>query len=204
MAIKLNEPINTLACNYINSLENEDLIDLIHEDGYKFEDTQKYSKQIKKFCNNVIKEAGNETTYYQPQSYRHAKDKTNGRLFVSTGLQNIHRDIRGLLCRDSCIAYDMNNCHPQILLHLAKTENMVCPYLSSYTKDRPSFLERNSIDKRYVIKLINTDSHIKLLNNSTNEILNLANEIATIRDVLYIKNKASITTDKRYKILSLQ
>ena len=69
MAIKLNEPINTLACNYINSLENEDLIDLIHEDGYKFEDTQKYSKQIKNFCNNVIKEAGNETTYYQPQSY---------------------------------------------------------------------------------------------------------------------------------------
>ena len=42
MAIKLNEPINTLACNYINSLENEDLIDLIHEDGYKFEDTQRY------------------------------------------------------------------------------------------------------------------------------------------------------------------
>ena len=79
---------------------------------------------------------------------------------------------------------------------------MVCPYLSSYVKDRPSFLERNSIDKRYVIKLINTDSHIKLLNNSTTEILNLANEIATIWDVLYIKSKASITTDKRYNIKS--
>ena len=72
MAIKLNEPINTLACNYINSLENEDLIDLIHEDGYKFEDTQRYSKQIKKFCNNVIKEAGNETTHMFKQIYRHA------------------------------------------------------------------------------------------------------------------------------------
>ena len=117
MAIKLNEPINTLACNYINSLENEDLIDLIHEDGYKFEDTQRYSKQIKKFCNNVIKEAGNETTHMFKQVYRHAKDKTNGRLFVSTGLQNIHRDIRGLLCRDSCIDYDMNNCHPTIRAH---------------------------------------------------------------------------------------
>jgi hypothetical protein len=87
---------------------------------YASDEEQKYSKQIKKFCNNIIKEAGNETTYPYPQSYRHAKDKTNGRLFASTGLQNIHRDIRGLLCRDTCIDYDMRNCHPTILLHLAK------------------------------------------------------------------------------------
>jgi hypothetical protein len=33
-------------------------------------------------------------------------------------------------------------------------------------------------------------------------IINLANEISTIRDVLYIKNKSSITTDKRYNIKS--
>jgi hypothetical protein len=42
---------------------------------YASDEEQKYSKQIKKFCNNIIKEAGNETTYPYPQSYRHAKDK---------------------------------------------------------------------------------------------------------------------------------
>ena len=202
MPITIKEPINTQACHYINSLDNDKLIDIIYEDGYKYEDCQRYCKQIKTFCTNIIKEAKNEEIYFHKQTYRFAKDKTDGRLFVSTGLQNIHRDLRGLLCRNTCVDYDMINAHPTILLHLAKTENISSPYLSSYINNRASFLERNSIDKKFVIKLINTDSPIKLLNNTTAEILNLANEISTIRDVLYIKNKSSITTDKRYNIKS--
>lgn len=201
MPMKLKEPINLLACNYITSLDNDNLIDIIHEEGYKYEESLKYIRSVRNFCSAVIKAAGDKSTFYHPQTYRFAKNKSDGRRYVSAGLQNMHRDVRGLLCRDKSVDYDMVNAHPTILLHLAKCENITAPYLQSYVNDRSSFLERNNVDKRHVIKLINTDSHTKLITNN-NDILNLANEISTIREILYVKNKANIRTDKRYNVKS--
>ena len=81
MPMKLKEPINLLACNYITSLDNDNLIDIIHEEGYKYEESLKYIRSVRNFCSAVIKAAGDKSTFYHPQTYRFAKNKSDGRRY---------------------------------------------------------------------------------------------------------------------------
>ena len=47
--------------------------------------------------------------------YAFADGKTFGRLFDSSGLQGMQKDIRGVLCDGNVLDLDIVNCHPMIL-----------------------------------------------------------------------------------------
>jgi hypothetical protein len=117
--ITFTEPINTLAAHYINSLTESQVCDLVYDENFNYTESLKYVKQIKAFCSKVSQ--CSDDVCQNKQTYRFAKNRSDGRRYVSMGLQNIHKDIRRLLCRDYCVDYDMKNAHPTIFLYLAKT-----------------------------------------------------------------------------------
>jgi hypothetical protein len=188
--MKLKEPISTLGCHYINSLDENEVIDRIYKEkgGYTHAESLKYVRSVKRFCAECVKSASDGSpVVLVPQTYRPAKDRMDGRFFVSMGLQNIARPIRSLLCRDTSTDYDMVNAHPTLLLYLASVEGIVAPYLKRYVDHREDFLNENGVEKLDVIKMINTDQLTKL--TTTEGLIHLGDDINKIREVLYAKNK---------------
>lgn len=73
--------------------------------------------------------------------YKYAKNKTEGRMFsCNVSLQTISRRIRGSLSKGIYYDIDMVNCHPVILKHFCKINNINTPNLDSYMSDRDTKL----------------------------------------------------------------
>lgn len=64
------------------------------------------------------------------RAYRYAEGKDVGRLF-SNGLQNLKKEVRGLLCK-GCTDIDMKNAHPTILLWVCDTEGIAATHLRRF------------------------------------------------------------------------
>ena len=203
-SMKLEEPICVRGCAYISSLDDDDLRDIVYDEKYSNTETNRYIKQIKGFCAgicvNARKNGVSTGSYLHKQTYRFAKGRTDGRLHVSMGLQNIQHDIRSLLCRDYCVDLDMKAAHPTIFLHLAKEEGIQTPTLQRLLDDRDTFLSENDVTKNDINKMLNQD---KPKNLHTSDLKELANEFLKVKEILYIKNKDTITPkEKRYNIKS--
>jgi hypothetical protein len=196
--IKFTEPISKLAAHHINSLTENQVCDLVYDENFNYTESLKYVKQIKAFCSKVSQ--CSDDVCLNEQKYRFAKTRSDGRRYVSMGLQNIHKDIRSLLCRDHSVDYDMKNAHPTIFLYLAKKEGISTPFLNNYIKSRDSFLDSNNVDKVHIIKMLNNDNLIKLC--ITDDLRELGNEILQVKKILYMKNKGTISCGKRYNIKS--
>jgi hypothetical protein len=202
--MKLEEPICVRGCAYISSLDDDDLRDIVYDEKYSNTETNRYIKQIKGFCAgicvNARKNGVTTGSYLHKQTYRFAKGRTDGRLHVSRGLQNIQHDIRSLLCRDYCVDLDMKAAHPTIFLHLAKEEGIQTPTLQRLLDDRDTFLSENDVTKNDINKMLNQD---KPKNLHTSDLKELANEFLKVKEILYIKNKDTIKSkEKRYNIKS--
>jgi hypothetical protein len=74
------------------------------------------------------------------RSYHFAKGKVSGRLF-SNGLQNLKREIRGLLLRHLGTDIDMKSAHPTILLWICDTESIPAEHLRAYVADPKTYRE---------------------------------------------------------------
>ena len=196
--LKLKEPVNVLGCHYIVSLDDNELVDLIYDEAYSYTEALKYAKSIKRFCSTCLKSAvEGESVVNVTQTYRFAKDKKDGRMYVSMGLQNICRPVRSLLCRDTSWDYDMVNAHPTLALYIANKElGLQTPTLKCYVENREEFLDENEIDKHHIIKLLNTDKGIALY--TTTALKTLGDELSTIREIVYAKYKDAVPCDKRY------
>ena len=140
----LLEKLNINIINYI--LDNEDVM---RKSLRKFED-RSYDpflilrKMKAKIINGFI-----------PTTYDFGKFNDDGRVFATGGvsLQNICREIRHTLCRDTYKDLDFANCHPTLLKQMT-TDDIKTPCLDFYINDRQKVLD-TGITKVEIISIIN-------------------------------------------------
>lgn len=94
---------------------------------------------------------GLPSEYNYPMKNRNTKDKRgfeHGRLFSSTSLQGLQRDIRNLIIdKDKCLDVDVINCHPCILYQIATILKLLTPTLDAYIINKEVLL--TEIESKY-------------------------------------------------------
>lgn len=92
-------------------------------------------------------------------NYKYAKEKTDGRLYVAHGFQNIFREVRAYLCHEDYIDIDFINCHPIILQSILEKEryDRTDDYqvLQHYNQNREATLKHLQLTKIQVLSVIN-------------------------------------------------
>ena len=121
------------------------------------------------YCKTMLK-----NNCKMPISYKYAKNKDSGRIFVdgSLGIQRIWNKFRGLLCNDIMIDFDMCNAHPTLLLYICKQNHITSSCLQTYINNRQMIFDNlctdDNLDKTsskiLIIKAINDNQYITKYN----------------------------------------
>ena len=80
-----------------------------------------------------------------------------GRMYGCSSIQGIKSDIRGFLFRDFTTDIDVENCHPKLLEHICKKNEIDCPHLCYYNQNRKNILDRIPDGKDLFLKSVNSD-----------------------------------------------
>lgn len=110
---------------------------------------------VREYCKRVVACKGAVKMYY-----KYARTKNEGRIFgVGPCMQRLPGQVRGLLLR--MLPYetwdvDMKNCHPVILLEMAKEMGLETPCLRRYVEDRDAVLAEG-LTKTELLIMINRD-----------------------------------------------
>jgi len=130
--VTLNERVDIRAVKYLNSRGKEWWKNTLKTDkDRKFE--VEY-KKVKSFLAGQLDETG------KTRVYSFADGKSFGRLFDSSGLQGMQKDIRGAVCDGVVSDLDIVNCHPMILSWICYNNDISCPNLEYYIKHRDKIL----------------------------------------------------------------
>lgn len=90
-----------------------------------------------------------------PRIYKY---KTCNRYYaVGNGVSFCKSNIRNFICANYCRDYDMSNCHPTIILHLLKINNLPHTFFEQYVNDRDNLLDTYGLLKTDVLKKLNLD-----------------------------------------------
>ena len=114
--------------------------------------------RIKEMCKQVIRSKGRIVRIYNPSI--NTIHNQGGRLFGSSSIQFVPREIRGLLMKRTT-DIDMKNAHPKILLYLAKSYGFNCPNLEYYVNNRDDILNKfpdKNTGKVTYLKALNKNS----------------------------------------------
>ena len=131
----------------------------------KNEDERKQKFELMKaFCYSITKTRGEIKRVY---SYTQTTPlEVGGRLYCGNSVQGLPKDIRGLLLRDSTTDIDMKNAHPVILKYLCLINNIKCPYLDYYVRNRENVLQEYGAEgKTAFLKAVNDDKLNKKISN---------------------------------------
>jgi hypothetical protein len=160
------ELIEKIPLREINFLDEMDLKTFKRfSQNCKNEDERKQKFELlKAFCYSVIKTRGEITRVY---SYTQLTPlEVGGRLYCGNSVQGLPKDIRGLLLRDTTTDIDMKNAHPVILKYLCLINNIKCPYLDYYIRNRETVLQEFGADgKTAFLKAVNDDKINKKISN---------------------------------------
>lgn len=204
----MNEIINLTHVKYLLSLSNEKLgkyIDPINKygDKRKKEDIHHYLSGIKKYLTKISDDKLTEREV--PYCI-----KGCNRLYHSgTGfvLQQLACSYRNFIIHPGCKDYDMQSCHPTILLKLTIDAGLPYYYLKMYIKNRKAFLEENGVTKQEVLRLLNQDKPKKQTGNLKSlveEVLkNKSPIIALHEDKLHINRKENFKNPKSSAISNI-
>jgi hypothetical protein len=185
------EKVNVEACNAVLSLTFKEYFKFFPNDkdeltGIEMND-KSYFTQVKKYC-----KLQKDNKYKKKVEYARANDgkDTIGRFYANCGIQNLGGNLRKYLTQGIYYDYDINNCHPTILLKMCKERNMACLYLEAYCKDRKAFLQKVNIDKITMLKFFNQDSP-KVKNYHT-AVISLIKEVNDNKRTLFEEMKDTV------------
>lgn len=160
-------------------------------------DVRTYQRQVKLFCNDMVKKKGVNTT-----SYKYGKNRSSGRVYTEEfGIQRLSKPLRDILAPANMVDYDMVNCHPTLLLHLAKSNDLPALYLAEYVNDRAATLLKSGNDKTTILIIMNQDANRP--RNASPWTCEFIKELKTLKAALYAKHiKDFPTTNKKNPISS--
>ena len=184
--INLIETFNQHKLNYI--LNNKDVFTGLmrpscFENGNDpFTVLEKYLKKSKNGCIDV--------KYKQNNGF--------GRYFAVGGMsmQTMPREIKHAI-QDNYVDIDIVNCHPNILVHLAKGRNINTDHLERYINERDTLLEKLDLDKEAGKMVV-----LSLLNGGTEAFANLRIKpywLSDLKEELETIHN-SFAEDKEYKV----
>ena len=159
------EEANVDAAKFVMTLSMDEFKDRFVDE--EFEEWQcKTKKQmashynaVQKLCQMLVDKDGKNST-----KYKYGKGtKDCGRVFVDGqgGIQRVSLGLRGMLCTPDMVDYDMANAHPTILLWAMESLELPAPYLREYVSERARVLDENDLEKKDILKLINSDYNKK-------------------------------------------
>ena len=134
--MNLVERIPLAKINFLNNLSYNTFTEYSKSCKNEKERKLKY-KLLQIFCETNIKTKG-ETHRNYIYTLATSLD-IGGRLYCGNSIQNLPKDIRGFLMKDTT-DIDMKNAHPVILKYICKINNISCPNLSRYVENRDTIL----------------------------------------------------------------
>ncbi len=184
--VKYAEMLNLDKCKFILSCPDDFIKDMMYDpdeldmSGGHW-DVTSYIQSIKAMMKRAILSKGELV-----QSYQYSKRLGNcGRLYVKgMGIQKLQCRLRGFLASDYYRDYDMVNCQPTILLHLARTEYSSWGFqnLQKYVDDRDNLLSQYKVTKKDVIVRMFSDKDY----HDDNLLLKLLNkDFAKLRELIW-------------------
>jgi hypothetical protein len=119
------------------------------KDIVPIDEKQKLNKYSKTFCQNFYR-----TDYQWPS----AKEWGRVKQTPYTGLGTLYSPLRGYLANGIYLDIDVVNCHPTLLQHEFKKQQLDTSIIDEYVNDRESFCIREKIDKTTFCTMINMEA----------------------------------------------
>ena len=199
--LRFVEHIDVKECQYVASRTFEQFRDEFCTGDWKeldgeaiAYDVRVYQRQVQAFCQKMVQKEGKN-----PTVYKYGKNRSSGRIYTEQfGIQRLSKPLRDMLVPTELIDYDMVNCHPTILLHLAKCYELPCHYLQEYVSNREATLAKAECTKKSVLVMVNKDYNRPSDNAWASGFIA---ELKALKDGLYeqCKNKYPQTNPKNPK-----
>lgn len=165
--------------------------------------------QLNKYLDKVLKTKDGHVTV----TYERPKGLDVGRYYSKgPGLQNVVREFRQTLCKEHYYDIDVVNCHPVLLTQYCKKNNIKCPNLQNYVKNRDKIF-KDLIEETGLTKLEIKGQYLKIMFGGLinkefediDQIINFYNEIQLIQKEVADKNErlyklAKSRKNKQYNI----
>jgi len=161
--MELTERLPLREINFLNEMDLKTF--KTFSTNCKNEDERKQKFELMKaFCYSNIKTRGEIKRVY---SYTQTTPlEVGGRLYCGNSIQGLPKDIRGLLLRGVTTDIDMKNAHPVILKYICLINNIKCPYLDYYIRNRETVLQEFGEEgKTAFLKAVNDDKLNKKISN---------------------------------------
>ncbi|MHA1955050.1 MAG: primase-helicase family protein, partial [Candidatus Heimdallarchaeaceae archaeon] len=167
MAIILKEKINTERALYLLGLDEDDYAKEVWNKQNDWQGEKEMSKET--YCrlsyNWIRMMVENEGEYNVKYTFSR-KMKDDGRMYVDGkfGVPQCKKNLRGFLCDDFYLDYDMKNAHPCILRYILKTYyecdfEKDFPAFNDYINNRDRFIRESKLDKTDILTLMNDSKY---------------------------------------------
>ena len=146
-------------------------------------------KKLQRFLASIVGKDSVERTY------DFARGKKFGRMYCSSGIQNVSRAVRGALCKGCMTDIDIKNAHPSILLYVCDLHGIPCSVLAEYVHKRDFHLKEMSeatgkeknVCKRLFLIVTNSNESIdgvryKFFNDFQTEILSIQEALMQVSE----------------------
>jgi hypothetical protein len=135
--------------------------------------------------------------------YKYAKNRNDGRMFSTDGIQQILKNVRNFLAPTDAIEVDLISAHPQVLHNICLHHKITCSCLADYINNRQNILDAICIEdninkeeaKKKVLIATNTNTRLstqnKWLKSYIAEVKKIRTELQSVSDYDYIKEIAN-------------
>jgi hypothetical protein len=185
--LNYTEAYNASGCKYLLSLTCDQFKNAFCSGVWKTgegetiaRDVRTYHREVKKFCRLVLTSMPGAK---QATSYKFAKNCSDGRIYAEQFcIQRLSKPLRDLLTPTSMVDYDMVNCHPVLLMQLAKKHELPCHHLEEYVTDRAAVLAKTGATKQKILMMMNSD-----YNRPTKEpwLMGFISELKILKEKIY-------------------
>ena len=190
---KYEDHINLQHIKYLLTLSDDELLECNPE--YTKESRKRYILGLRKSFAVWVnsKKDKHKRTYVSKPCNRYYAE--------GFGIQNCEGNIRNFVCSSYCRDYDMVNCHPTLILHLLKTNNLPHMFFQQYVENRDKLMDEYGLSKPEVLASLNQDKpkvfpDAYIINQAINEWCNSKRQIIEIYKDECISNKLKYDANK--------
>jgi hypothetical protein len=191
----IREVIDKTKLSYL--LESYDEVAFLNDTDAMPRNAHQYYIKLTKYLEQKLK---SDTPYVK---YKYAKNRADGRMFSTDGIQQILKNVRNFLAPTDAQEIDIVSAHPQILHNICLFHKINCSCLADYIINRQNILDSISIEdnitkeeaKKKVLIATNTNTRLstqnKWLKSYISEVKKIRTELQSVSDYDYLKEIAN-------------
>jgi len=188
---------------YVDKTKLSYLLDTYDEPAF-LNDTDAMPRNAHQYYLKLIKyldqKFKSDTPYVK---YKYAKNRNDGRMFSTDGIQQILKNVRNFLAPQDAVEVDVVSSHPQVLHNICLYHKITCSCLADYINNRQDILDAICIEdnitkeeaKKKVLIATNTNSRLatqnKWLKSYISEVKKIRTALQSVSDYDYLKEIAN-------------